>query len=226
MRKHAAERDAQQFQSTRLWRKSPNKPGCWGELALADFYGALPDLRNRPAGDRNVDIEALLEIDGTRRFVPHDAKASEIPGHLLVEVEKLLPGHIYVLARGDDHGAVVLKWEWGHEMAKCPAKYWNDKPPLTYYKPSAQCRPLRDLIGMYCWQWRHHGLDPFDADWWGVGLKPPEWMALNPPPDLHEFLRAHGGYASIPPKAWAQFDTQMKDWQNRRRVALQSGGKN
>lgn len=42
-------------------------------------------------------------------------------------------------------------------------------------------------------------------------------MATDVYPDLHELIRAHGGYAKITSEAWAEFDAQVTRWKSRHR---------
>jgi len=45
------------------------------------------------------------------------------------------------------------------------------------------------------------------------------WQARvekDPPPDLQDLVRAHGGHSSIPGTAWAEHDRKMKGWKERR----------
>ena len=37
-------------------------------------------------------------------------------------------------------------------------------------------------------------------------------------PDLQALVVRHGGYNNIPPEAWAEFDRQTAEWQERRRT--------
>jgi hypothetical protein len=41
----------------------------------------------------------------------------------------------------------------------------------------------------------------------------------DPPPDLQQFVRAHGGYDKVSAEAWAWWDAQVRAWQERRRLA-------
>lgn len=42
-------------------------------------------------------------------------------------------------------------------------------------------------------------------------------MARDAYPDLHELIRAYGGYDKITPQAWTQFDEQATRWKARHR---------
>jgi hypothetical protein len=39
-------------------------------------------------------------------------------------------------------------------------------------------------------------------------------------PDLHRFIRQHGGYAKVPPAAWRAWDAANERWQAERRERL------
>jgi hypothetical protein len=43
------------------------------------------------------------------------------------------------------------------------------------------------------------------------------WLIDNPEPSLAELIQLHGGYAAVPPDAWADFDRRMAAWQRLRR---------
>jgi hypothetical protein len=42
------------------------------------------------------------------------------------------------------------------------------------------------------------------------------WLEANPPPDLQMLVEKSGGYNRITPEAWATFDADVVDWQQRR----------
>jgi hypothetical protein len=42
------------------------------------------------------------------------------------------------------------------------------------------------------------------------------WVAANPPPDLHDLVRAYGSYWGIPEDAWRKYLADMKEWQLKR----------
>ena len=44
-----------------------------------------------------------------------------------------------------------------------------------------------------------------------------QWIAVNPPPDLHDLLRAHGSYSAVPRDEWNAYLAAVKAWQARRR---------
>jgi hypothetical protein len=44
-----------------------------------------------------------------------------------------------------------------------------------------------------------------------------EWVKLNPPPDLQELIRTHGGYWAIPDDAWIAYIKAMHSWNLHRR---------
>lgn len=42
------------------------------------------------------------------------------------------------------------------------------------------------------------------------------WLKANPSPSLQDLVETYGGYANIPPDAWAEYDAEAKDWNLRR----------
>lgn len=151
---HQQERDAQRYKSTRLWNKTPNKLGMQGEQTLAAYFGAEPDLRNRPAGDDGIDLELMLNFNGTPEWFELDVKTANFPVYLLVNTKKLQHRRIYVLS----NGTTCLGWEWGHEMALEPTQPWSGNDAITHYKLRTRLRPMSALTDRYCQWWRHHGL--------------------------------------------------------------------
>lgn len=150
------------FASTRPWHKDSHLLGMAGEIALADFYGAILDTRlNRLGGDKGVDLEVFSIITGKFEWIKHDVKAAQGPKELLVGVDSPHPPRldcIYVLARylGGPTGfdAELLAWEWGHEMVKCPKEFWSKNNKEVYHKPRHLLRPLSDLKEYYHKRWR------------------------------------------------------------------------
>jgi hypothetical protein len=175
---HLDERDTQRRRSTQLWRPDPNRPGMKGELALAEFFGAVPDLRDRPQGDNNIDLEVLLMIDGVKRWIEIDAKGSPTPYHLIVAPKGLARHRIYVLAGPVNHLYVntghlntvpgvgylydCLGWQWGHEMLQQPLMSFG-YGASKHAKLQGHLHTMAELKSMYVGQWRHHGCEPRPA---------------------------------------------------------------
>jgi hypothetical protein len=165
-RAHLKERQAQQYASTRRWSKSGDKLGMQGERALAEFFGAQPDLRNKPAGDDGIDLEILFDAhgNGKEEWVEADVKTAMKPLHLLVNRNKIVPHRIYVLAgpKGDD-AAYLIGWEWGRAMMREPVAAWSGNDAIVHFKEQWRLLPLTDLKEGYRRWWRHHGLQPRPA---------------------------------------------------------------
>jgi hypothetical protein len=144
-----------------------------GELANAEFWGGIPDLRNRPKGDNKIDLEVLLTIGWTIT----DAKGSPMPRSLIVGRDAL-PDAIYVLCGPVNHLYVntghlntvpgigylydCLGWQWGHEMLQQSLEQMPHSEP-KHTKLAWQLRPMDELKAMYLGQWRHHGREPQPA---------------------------------------------------------------
>jgi hypothetical protein len=143
------------YASTRNWNDDPHLVGMVGEIALTDFYGALLDTRYKPGGDKGVDLEAFMTITGKFEWIKQDVKTARFPKELWtgVDLSPTKPDCIYLLARYiGGWEAELLRWEWGHEMMKCPKK--SEGGRLVYYKPQHLLRPLSELKEYYCKRWR------------------------------------------------------------------------
>lgn len=46
------------------------------------------------------------------------------------------------------------------------------------------------------------------------------WLAANPPPDIQALCVTFGGYSSIPPWAWEDWDRRWQEWEGARRTRL------
>lgn len=182
--RHLEERRKQKYESTRLWNADSNRVGMLGELAVAMFLRGWPDLRNRPGGDKGIDIEALLDVPVDQLiatlWIEIDAKGSPNPSHLSVQPKSLALQRIYVLTGPDDRRYIdrgilpyiegigwlyrCYGWAWGHEIAKIPLSTFRDDADPAHHKPQGQLHLMRELKAMYREQWRHHGCDAQPAE--------------------------------------------------------------
>jgi hypothetical protein len=91
--------------------------GLAGEIAFAREFHQPVDLTRRPGGDGGTDFVLPLRVKV-------DVKAFRKPNHLIVEVGKVIPQHIYVLCAfdGDILGARLIGWEWGSTLARAPTR--------------------------------------------------------------------------------------------------------
>lgn len=199
-----------------------------GELALAMFGGALPDLRNRPGGDDKIDQEFWLQIDGGNQWTPIDAKGSPTPIHLIVKPDRLEPQWIYVLCgpssqlyihtgflpyiKGIGHLYDCLGWAWGYEMAQMPLKQFRYDAPPAHAKLQSQLHQMNELKEMYLGQWRHHTLEAQPSEAWDLSE-----TSDDPAPDLQDLVRQYGGFGNIPSRAWELWDVQISRWRARHR---------
>lgn len=174
-REHLREREGQNYASTRRWNATPNKGGMIGEKAQAEFFGAEPDLRNRPKGDRGVDLEVSLDGGSWHKL---DAKYASDGEWLKVEVDKLREDVVYVLVnpRGECVG-----WETGRRMKDAPI---YQRPGMGRNHEKKHLQPMEDLKERYDGWWRHVGLPARRADY-----PPPP----PPPPNLFIGRCACGG---------------------------------
>ncbi len=47
-----------------------------------------------------------------------------------------------------------------------------------------------------------------------------QWLKANPAPDLQALVERFGGYARVPPEAWAEFDRAKERWEAERKARL------
>lgn len=167
---HLAERNAQRFASTRILTPHHNEMGMAGEKALAEFFGALPDLRDLrplPRGKR-PDLEVLLDLEPPLwDWYGLDIKTTDTM-YLIVEAnpDKPIPDNrIYVMATYVNKVAECVKWEWGHEIKREPVGDWWSKGTRTHRKAMHRLKPIEDLRTAYRMEWRHHGLTAQPADY-------------------------------------------------------------
>jgi hypothetical protein len=50
------------------------------------------------------------------------------------------------------------------------------------------------------------------------------WLKQNPGAYLQALVAQYGGYSSIPPAAWAEYDRAVKTWESARRDRLFGSG--
>jgi hypothetical protein len=159
---HLEERRSQNYASTRLWTADPHKLGMIGERTLAEFFGAEPDLRNKPFGDSGVDIELLFRRqDGGEQWVPVDAKGSSYGDWLRVDTKIIKPKTLYVLVLVSGDVGRCIGWASGARLMKEPTLNWCENG--TWVHALQELQPMESLLERYLGQWRHDGLDPRPA---------------------------------------------------------------
>jgi len=153
-RQHLADREAQNYASTRRWNDRPNVSGMIGERELARYFGAEQDLRDFPGGDGGVDLQLLLRLD-VERWTTVDAKGSTRGDWLYVLENKIDPATVYVLCHtheAEDRGDLI-GWITGSQMMTImPAGKWSFS--VSYRWPAGCLRPMHLLKAMTV-GWRH-----------------------------------------------------------------------
>jgi hypothetical protein len=116
--------------------------GLRGEEALANYFGLEIDLVRRPGGDGGVDNKLCLS--GFEYKV--DVKCARKALNLIVEVGKVEPKTIYILASysDEDDAAVLLGWQWGVVLMNAPKKDFG-YGVINHYVPRSKLRGLDDL---------------------------------------------------------------------------------
>jgi hypothetical protein len=121
--------------------------GLCGEAALAQMFGLSVDMVRRPGGDGGVDnVLRLRTATGPQEFKV-DVKTARKPNNLIVEVGKLKPATIYVLAGYAPLAgkATLLGWEWGRVLHKAPSKDFG-YGVINHYIPRVRLRALAELL--------------------------------------------------------------------------------
>ena len=100
-------------------------------------------MSRRLRGDGGIDN--VLIFNG----VPHvvDVKTARLPFNLIVEVGKVKPKTIYILAGySDEHkNAVALGWEWGIKLLRAPTKDFG-YGVINHYIPRENLRGIDELL--------------------------------------------------------------------------------
>src|SRR5437867_3288918 len=116
--------------------------GLRGEERLADVFGGSVDMTRRPGGDNGFDQVVWL-------VAPYkvDVKTARNAFNLIVEVGKVDPRTIYVLAEYDDEfdTAQLVGWEWGSVLLRAPTKDFGCGV-LDHYIPRARLREIGELL--------------------------------------------------------------------------------
>jgi len=116
--KHAAAREALHagHASSRPLSEGYERVGLAGEFAFGRFCGQMPDLSERPAGDKGVDFVVPL-------LYTVDVKTARKAHNLIHEASKPLAADIYVLAEyGEDDEATLVGWAWRKQLAAAPVR--------------------------------------------------------------------------------------------------------
>jgi len=113
-------REAQRFDSTRLYTPEPNKTGMPAEREWHHWCGLKQDLRYKAGGDGGIDVVLNLNLHGRPTEVFSDVKATQFHGrlhkmYLCVDPKDLDTEAIYVLAEAwaIDDRAKLMGWHWG-----------------------------------------------------------------------------------------------------------------
>lgn len=157
-KRHLNERRAQRYASTRLWNPDPDAIGMEGEKALAEYFDAIQDFRNRPGGDDRIDLELLLNLDGSDQWFEVDVKAANDPKYLLVNVKKIVAHRLYVLCGPTVDSWKLHGWERGSAMMLEPTDRWSGNDAIVHYKKRGLLQKMTVLKRAYRGWWRHHGL--------------------------------------------------------------------
>jgi hypothetical protein len=120
--------------------------GLAGEFAFGRFCGQMPDLFERPAGDKGVDFVLPL-------LYAVDVKTARKANNLIHEASKPLASDIYVLAEyGEDDEATLVGWAWRRQLAEAPVKDFGHGIKNRYI-PRASLRAMEEL-GQRIWRVR------------------------------------------------------------------------
>ena len=119
-----------------------NLVGISGEWAFAHFSGMMPDLEEKPEGDKGIDFSLPVRLT-------IDVKTARKAYHLIQEVGKPVRADIYVLAQYDDATgkSELIGWEWAHILLQAPAKDFG-YGIVNHYIHRNELRPMDDLKKM------------------------------------------------------------------------------
>jgi hypothetical protein len=146
--KHASARAALHagHASSRPLSEGYENVGLAGEFEFGRFCGQMPDLSERPAGDKGVDFVVPL-------LYTVDVKTARKAHSLIHEASKPLAADIYVLAEyGEDDEAKLVGWVWRAALAKADIKDFGHDIDNRYI-PREMLRPMEEL-GRRIWRHR------------------------------------------------------------------------
>jgi hypothetical protein len=138
--KHAAARAALHagHASSRPLSDGYERVGLAGEFEFGRLCGQMPDLSERPAGDKGVDFVVPL-------LYTVDVKTARKARNLIHEASKPLAADIYVLAEcGEDGEATLLGWVWRAALAKAGVRDFGHGIDNRFV-PREMLRPMSDL---------------------------------------------------------------------------------
>jgi hypothetical protein len=122
--------------------------GLRGEEKLSRVFGVPMDMMRRPNGDGGIDNVLRLNVrDGCQDFVV-DVKTAKIPRHLLVEVGKVRPRTIYILAGYSGDAADLLGWQWGRVVLQAPTGDFG-YGVVSHFIPAGELRKIEELLSRH-----------------------------------------------------------------------------
>lgn len=125
--------------SSRPLSKGYEGVGMMGEFAFGKLVGMMPDLEDRPGGDKGVDFVVPL------RFTV-DVKTARKPRNLISEVGKPTADILVLAGYDDDSGEVsMMGWEFGSVVRAAPSKDFG-YGVINHYIPAKNLRPMSDLV--------------------------------------------------------------------------------
>lgn len=156
---HLAEREAQEYASTKRLNPHPNVSGMIGERVLAEYFGAEQDLRDFPGGDKGIDLQLLMRVREREQWITVDSKATTYHGRdawLFVTPKVIKPKTIYVHVEAweeEDRGE-CRGWMWGQRIMQMPADTYARPDSVTHRWPVALLNPMTELRERML-AWRH-----------------------------------------------------------------------
>lgn len=151
---HLREREAQNcYRSTRLWTPRPHLLGMIGERALARYFGARQDLRNKPYGDKGIDLEICLRASSLGpEWFRLDAKCSSYGDYLRVDRKIIKRRTIYVLVYSKTEECVG--WQWGRDLMRVRPINWCGNGVFVHAMHVSKLRDMSELKSRFV-SWRH-----------------------------------------------------------------------
>ena len=155
---HVAEREAQVYASTHTHSPHTHRIAIIAEMTGNAFFGAPPDLRNKPLGDGGIDLNALFRVWEVESWGWYhlDHKGSTYGDWLRVPVNDCRRTTIYPLVHVTSIERRIghcVGWHFGNKLIDhCIPEFWD---PSWLYVWRGPLRSMDELVARYTGVWKH-----------------------------------------------------------------------